>query len=99
MPPNYHDIMEIIDIVILKKIILFPRDPKFKTLLKGPDVTQNPCQYSSGCHDVQVTVCWMQIIKNPDCVDEYNIYYWKKLTENEARVKLYSLKNNKFFIL
>ena len=73
-----------------KALILFPRDPKFKTLLKGPDVTQNTCQYSSGCHDVQVTVCWMQIIKNPDCVDEYNIYYWKKLTENEARVKLYS---------
>ena len=67
--------------------ISFHRDPKFKTLLKGPDVTQKPCQYSSGCHDVQVTVCWMQIIQNPDCVDEYNIYYWKKMTESEARVR------------
>ena len=49
-------------------------------------MTQKPCRYNSGCHTVDVNVCWMQIIKNADCVDEYNIYYWKKLTESQSRV-------------
>ena len=57
------------------------RDPGFKTLLRGPDVTQTTMS-----NPVTVTVCWMQIIKNPDCVDEYNIYYWNKLTGNRNRV-------------
>merc|ERR1712018_602162 len=60
----------------------FLKDPGFKNALKGPDVTQKPCQYRSGCHTVDVNVCWMQIIKNPDCVDEYNIYYYNKLTQS-----------------
>jgi len=59
----------------------FLKDPGFKNALKGPDVTQKPCQYRSGCHTIDVNVCWMQIIKNPDCVDEYNIYYYNKLTQ------------------
>ena len=62
------------------------RDPGFKNALKGPDVTQKPCQYRSGCHTVDVNVCWMAIIKNPDCVDEYNIYYYDKLTGSLSTV-------------
>ena len=65
-------------------IVHYYRDPGFKTLLKGPDVTQ----ISMGSPSIDVTVCWMQIIKNPECVDEYNIYYWNKLTGSEARVKI-----------
>jgi len=70
---------------ILVHTSCFLKDPGFKNALKGPDVTQKPCQYRSGCHTVDVNVCWMAIIKNPDCVDEYNIYYWNKLTQTKSQ--------------
>ena len=82
-------------------VFQFYRDPGFKNALKGPDVTQKPCQYRSGCHTVDVNVCSMAIIKNPDCVDEYNIYYYDKLTGSLSTVSIivYQLMKHELFNL
>ena len=63
-------------------------DAKWKRNSRGPTINQPNRNDPS-----TVTVSWGDILENKRCVDQFNIYYWKK-GESKAQARKVNLKGH-----